>query len=343
VAYTGTWLKQKRFQIGYSLRQYRKDVEIRKANGLATALQADKTKKSFWQKVNNENRSSSLPTLVGGANGGSEIVKMWRDNFKGILNSENSFQWDCRVCRTQHRLQGELSESWNARVFICFVDITPSKAALEQSSRASLYFCRALAVCRWFSAFFFSVNCICALFTACAQICCKTWRNRLVWNQYITIPKEKIWGDMAYYITTVWKSVGGARTRVPHLIALMVHGSGVQRSGDARGDLLDCMPPLTNSSIEQWRMVVIVTGYMSIVTSQHDVILPFANQRFAEVCWHNMHIILHAPSLLVVVQFVTVMNVNYQRSKLGDRWKIEHSTLIQSNYNNCENLVKTRE
>jgi len=58
----------------YSLWQCRRDVEIHKANGLAAALQADKTKKSFWQKVNNKNRCSSLPTLVGGANGGSEIV-----------------------------------------------------------------------------------------------------------------------------------------------------------------------------------------------------------------------------------------------------------------------------
>ena len=32
----------------------------------------------------------SLPTLVGGANGGSEIVKMWKDYLKGILNSESS-------------------------------------------------------------------------------------------------------------------------------------------------------------------------------------------------------------------------------------------------------------
>jgi len=31
-----------------------------------------------------------LPTLVGGANHGSDIVKMWTDSFKGILNSENS-------------------------------------------------------------------------------------------------------------------------------------------------------------------------------------------------------------------------------------------------------------
>jgi len=65
----------------YSPRQCRKNAEMPKANGLAAALQADKTKKSFWQKVNNKNRSPSLPTLVGGANGGSEIVKMWKDYF----------------------------------------------------------------------------------------------------------------------------------------------------------------------------------------------------------------------------------------------------------------------
>jgi len=43
-----------------------------------------------------------------------------------------------------------------------------------------------------------------------------------------------------------------------------------------------------------------------------------------------MHIILHALSLLVVVKFVTVMNINYQRFKLGDRSKTQHSTLRQS-------------
>jgi len=30
--------------------------------------------------------------------------------------------------------------------------------------------------------------------------------------------------------------------------------------------------PLPNSSIEQWRMVVVVTRYTLFVTSQHDVI-----------------------------------------------------------------------
>jgi len=64
--------------------------------------------------------------------------------------------------------------------------------------------------------------------------------------------------------------------------------------------------PLPNS-FEQSRMEHTVTGYMLFVTSQYDVIFNFANQSFGEVCWHNMHIILHALSLLVVVQCVAIL------------------------------------
>jgi len=38
--------------------------------------------------------------------------------------------------------------------------------------------------------------------------------------------------------------------------------------------------PQPNSSIEKWRVVVIVIGYTLSVTSQYDVIFTFANQRF---------------------------------------------------------------
>jgi len=34
------------------------------------------------------------------------------------------------------------------------------------------------------------------------------WGGSLVWNQYITKPKEKNVGEMAYYIPTVWNSGG---------------------------------------------------------------------------------------------------------------------------------------
>jgi len=86
--------------------------------------------------------------------------------------------------------------------------------------------------------------------------------------------------------------------------------------------------PLPNSSTEQWRMVVIIARYTLFLTSQYDVIFTFAPQRFGEVYWHNMHIILYALSLLVVTHCVTVMNINYyQRFKLEDRSKTQHSTL----------------
>jgi len=43
-----------------------------------------------------------------------------------------------------------------------------------------------------------------------------------------------------------------------------------------------------------------------------------------------MHIIPHALSLLIVVKCVTVINTHFQRSKLGDRRKTQHSALRQS-------------
>jgi len=67
--------------------------------------------------------------------------------------------------------------------------------------------------------------------------------------------------------------------------------------------------PLPNSSFEQWRTAVIVTGYTLFVTSQYDDIFAFSKPAFGEVCWYNMHIMLHALSLLVVIQCVTVMTI----------------------------------
>ena len=71
----------------------------------------------------------------------------------------------------------------------------------------------------------------------------------------------------------------------------------------------------------QWHMVVIFIWCALFVTSQFDVILMFPNQRFGEVCWHNMHIFLH-PLILCV----TALNINCQQSKLGYRRKINPTT-----------------
>jgi len=89
------------------------------------------------------------------------------------------------------------------------------------------------------------------------------------------------------------------------------------------GRLLDCIPPsqiLQLSSGVWWSLLLDNT---LLVTSQYEVIFTFANQRYDEVCWHNMHKILNALSFLIVVQCVNVINTNYQ-CKLGDRSKTLH-------------------
>jgi len=49
----------------------------------------------------------------------------------------------------------------------------------------------------------------------------------------------------------------------------------------------DCLIvcPIPKASIKQLHMMVIVTGYTLLVTSQYDVISTFVNQSYDEVCW----------------------------------------------------------
>jgi len=62
----------------------------------------------------------------------------------------------------------------------------------------------------------------------------------------------------------------------------------------------------------QCHMVVIYIWCVLFVTSQFDVIFMFPNQRFGEVCWHNMHILPYAFSLFYEL---LALNMNYQCSK----------------------------
>ena len=52
----------------------------------------------------------------------------------------------------------------------------------------------------------------------------------------------------------------------------------------------------------QWHRVVICIWCALFVTSQNDVIVLFPNQRFGEVCWHNMHIFLYIHSSCFMCQ-----------------------------------------
>ena len=52
----------------------------------------------------------------------------------------------------------------------------------------------------------------------------------------------------------------------------------------------------------QWHRVFICIWCALFVTSQFDVIVLFPNQRFGEVCWHNMHIFLYIHSSYFMCQ-----------------------------------------
>ena len=98
-------------------------------------------------------------------------------------------------------------------------------------------------------------------------------------------------GLTTFYIS-MKQVCSGVGTAFPHFFGC---GNGVSTPVACRGlampgatAWLDA--PLPSSSIEQWRMVVIVIGYTLFVTSQYDVSFTFANHCFGEVCWHSMHI-----------------------------------------------------
>jgi len=95
----------------------------------------------------------------------------------------------------------------------------------------------------------------------------------------------------------------------------------------------------------QWRMVVICIWCALFVTSQFDIMFMFPNQGFGEVCWHNIHILLHAlplfyklSALQVRISEENTLNATTQQfitAKIsGDALKQgskTHSSLPQSN------------
>ena len=76
----------------------------------------------------------------------------------------------------------------------------------------------------------------------------------------------------------------------------------------------------------QGHMVVICIWCALFVTSKFDVMSMFPNQRFGKVCWQNN---AYFSTRTPLISCVIALNVNYQRSKLGYRRKI-NSTLWHS-------------
>jgi len=142
------------------------------ATELAASLQAGKTNKTFWQ-YNNKNRSPLLPTLVGGVNGGSEIVEMCKDYFNGISNSDNSandsakfveYSIDCKEMYLGTEMPTCSVLSLTSLLQKLPLNKTPG---LDFNSAERLLY-------ESESLFFFSVYClICASFTVLHRFLCK--------------------------------------------------------------------------------------------------------------------------------------------------------------------------
>ena len=75
----------------------------------------------------------------------------------------------------------------------------------------------------------------------------------------------------------------------------------------------------------QWHLVVICIWCALFVTSQLDVRFMFANQLFREICWHNIHILLHA-----LPQFMCHNCTEYKLSAIqvtiSDEYKLKATT-----------------
>jgi len=61
------------------------------------------------------------------------------------------------------------------------------------------------------------------------------------------------------------------------------------------------MPPYQILVLSSGVLWALLHGYTLFVMPQYEVIFTFTNQRFGKICLCNMHAILHALSLLVVI------------------------------------------
>ena len=114
--------------------------------------------------------------------------------------------------------------------------------------------------------------------------------------------------------------LGGAHQGCRRIGSFVLSWTSVLRSVACRGLV---MPGATAWLDAPYQILVLSSGvWWSLlldtlfVTSQFWRHIHVCKPTFGGVCWHNMHIILYALSLLVVAQCVTVMNIHYQRSQV---------------------------
>ena len=82
-------MRKTRARFKYSLRQCKREESAHRANAFAKNL-CDKDYKSFWRGASLKNSSTSLPTVVAGISGQSQIADVWKKHYSDLFNSVQS-------------------------------------------------------------------------------------------------------------------------------------------------------------------------------------------------------------------------------------------------------------
>ena len=75
-----------------------------------------------------------------------------------------------------------------------------------------------------------------------------------------------------------------------------------------------------------WHMVAIYIWCALFLTSQVDVIFMFPNQSYREICWHNMHILLHALPIFYVSLHWILYKVSALQVTISEENKLNATT-----------------
>ena len=130
-------------------------------------------------------------------------------------------------------------------------------------------------------------------------------------------------------------------------ISTCIDNSGVRRFGDVRSDCL-IVCPLTHSSIGQWRMLVIVTGYTLLgrhnITSTSFICNPtFWRSLLTQNAYYSIHTLLFRCSTIRKTQHSTLRQSSSLLQKYPKtRWSrgVQHTQCYVNAVHNCKDMSR---
>ena len=115
-------MKHSRSLFKKALKRCNQKSDSLRANKIANALQADNSKKSFWQKIklHSSKKSHVFPLSVNGTTGCSNIAEVWRQHYSALLNSGKSSHSPVNTIDSQINCSANFSDMKN---YVCESDV----------------------------------------------------------------------------------------------------------------------------------------------------------------------------------------------------------------------------